>query len=637
MAEPKNPQKVLKKYWGYDEFRPLQEDIIQAALAGKDVLALLPTGGGKSICYQVPGLVMDGLCLVVSPLIALMKDQVHQLVERGISAAAVHSGMGRKEVDATLNRALAGELKFLYLSPERLHTTIFQARFPEMNTCLIAVDEAHCISQWGHDFRPAYLQIAQLREVQAGLPIMALTASATPAVQRDIAHFLALKETAHFEKSFARDNLTFAVRLVEDKATKLMQIMKHLKGSGLVYCRTRKNTEKVAELLSKHGYKADFYHAGLDGEQRANKQEAWIKNQIPVMACTNAFGMGIDKPDVRYVIHWDLPDSPEAYYQEAGRAGRDGKPAYAILLHQKKDADDLKSWKANAWPNEQEIRLVYQGLANLYGIAEGSRPEEEFAFELESFARRIELASPKVFHALKRLQEEGYLQLNEAFYQPSRFQFLVNKTELYKAQVKHAHIDGIVKILLRVYGGSLMEDPVEIKEETIARALYTSVSEVQQTLHWMHSAQLARYWARSEKPRLFYLQARHDAAKLPLDMKALAKRKEREERRLDAMITYAEDRYLCRSLYLQQYFGEKSLQPCGKCDFCRKRKKNTSNFPAPADILLWISQKPVHPKSVTEYYTGYSEETVAEAIRMLIDQELLRYDEGGRLIPGKEK
>lgn len=637
MAEASRLHEVLKKYWGYDQFRPLQEDIIQAATQGRDVLALLPTGGGKSLCYQVPGLVMDGLCLVISPLIALMKDQVQQLVERGILAAAVHSGMGAKEVDDTLNRALAGELKFLYLSPERLHTTIFQARFPAMKVCLIAVDEAHCISQWGHDFRPAYLEIAQLREIQPKLPIMALTASATPQVQKDIVDFLGLKQQRHFEKSFARDNLTFAVRTVEDKASKLLQIMKHLQGTGLLYCRTRKNTERVAELLRKHGYKADFYHAGLEGDQRGEKQEAWIQNQIPIMACTNAFGMGIDKPDVRYVIHWDLPDSPEAYYQEAGRAGRDGKHAYAILLHQKKDAEELKSWKANAWPEEKEIRKVYQGLANLYGIAQGSRPEQEFDFDLESFARRIELSSPKVFHSLKRLQEEGYLQLNDAFYQPSRFHFLVDKTELYKAQVKHAHIDGLVKILLRVYGGSIMEDPIEIKEETLARALYTSVREVQQSLRWLHSAQLGIYQERSEKPKLFYLEARHDAAKLPLDMKAVAKRKEREEKRLEAMIAYAEGHYLCRSLYLQQYFGEKTLQPCGKCDICRQRKKQGQTLPKSQEVLSWVLQQPVHPKSVAEHFNTYPEKLVAETIRMLLDQALLKYDEGGRLIPYKEK
>ena len=631
MSAPLAPQEVLQKYWGYPAFRPLQEDIIQATLAGKDVLALLPTGGGKSVCYQVPGLCQEGVCLVISPLIALMKDQVQQLQTRNLPASAVHTGLSSREIDDRLNQALMGTLKFLYLSPERLHTELFQARFQAMPINLIAIDEAHCISQWGHDFRPAYLQIARLRESRPEIPFLALTASATPEVQADIKQFLELKNPEHFEKSFARENLTFAVREVEDKETKLYQVLQHLKGSGLVYCRTRKNTMRVAEILSKKGLKADYYHAGLEAEQRSQKQEDWINDRIQIMACTNAFGMGIDKPDVRFVIHWDMPDSLEAYYQEAGRAGRDGKHSFAVLLYQQHDIDDLKAWKANNWPLEREIRMVYQGLANQYGLAFGSQPMDGLPFDLESFAKKVNLQSPKVFQALKKLQEEGYIQLNDSFAQLSRFRFTVHKQQLYEAQIKHAHIDGISKILLRVYGGELFENYIDIKEEILAQALFISVNEVKKLLLWLHEARIAKYQMRSDKPKLIYLRPRQDAAKMTLNIKALEARRQREEQRLETMEKYAQGKYLCRSLYMQHYFGEKTLEACGQCDKCKNRKaRGKASFDL-HKLLKTIRHQPVLPSDLKAKIPAHLEEDLISGIKLLLEQGVVSYDEAGRL------
>ncbi len=441
------PLEILKQYWGYGKFRPLQADIIANVIAGKDVLALLPTGGGKSLCYQVPGMCMDGLTIVVSPLIALMKDQVEQLLQRGISAVSVHSGLSYREIDIILNDAMAGKLKFLYLAPERLQTDIFQARFPQMPVNLVAIDEAHCISQWGYDFRPSYMEIAKIRELKPDVPFIALTASATLKVREDILQNLALKSPTVFVKSFARDNLTFAVRKVENKHSKLLEIISKLQGTGLVYCRSRKTTQEVAKLLQSQGMSADYYHAGLVSAMRSQKQEDWIGDKIRIMACTNAFGMGIDKAEVRFVVHWDIPDSPEAYYQEAGRAGRDGKPAFAVLLYQEKDLLELKEWKEKAWPDEKTIRQVYQSIANYYKIAVGSHQMAALDFDLEQFSRKANISAVKVFHSVKKLEDESYILLTDGFYQPSRFMFAVTNKELYELQVANGHIDSIVKIL----------------------------------------------------------------------------------------------------------------------------------------------------------------------------------------------
>jgi ATP-dependent DNA helicase RecQ len=631
MSPKAAPHDILKQYWGYDQFRPLQEDIISAAMHGRDVLALLPTGGGKSVCYQVPGLCMEGLCLVISPLIALMKDQVEQLQRRGISAAAVHSGLSYREIDLLLNDALAGKLKFLYLSPERLKTEIFLARYPQMKVSLVAIDEAHCISQWGHDFRPVYMQIAEIREYHPQVPFMALTASATPKVQADILSSLALQEPRVFKKSFARHNLTFAVREVEDKEVKLLEIIDRLDGTGLIYCRSRKGTQEVAKLLKSKGIKADYYHAGLDGISRARKQEDWIQNRTRIMACTNAFGMGIDKADVRFVIHWDIPDSPEAYYQEAGRAGRDGKPSYAVLLFQDRDADELMSWKEKAWPSEADIRRTYQSLANYYRIALGSHEMKDLPFDLDDFCAKSNQSAVVTYHAIKKLEEEGYLQLSEAYHQPSRIMFAVNKKGLYEAQVSHAELDALIKALLRICGGEAFEQYVSLKEESVARALYESPDEVIKKLQWMAKAGLVYYEPRTDRPRITYTMPRQDANAMPLNIPRMLERKKTELGRAETMIRYAKGQYLCRSLYLQQYFGEETLMPCGNCDICRKRASGLESGKWAQQIIKKLEQGPQSPKQLVGDVEEDQQIYALGSVRKLLDEGKIRYDQTGRL------
>ena len=627
------PLDILKQYWGYDQFRPLQADIIAKAIDGQDVLALLPTGGGKSLCYQVPGMCMEGVTIVISPLIALMKDQVEQLQQRNIPAATIHSGLHFREIDILLNEAMAGKLKFLYLAPERLQTEIFQARFPQMPVNLVAIDEAHCISQWGYDFRPSYMEIAKIRELKADVPFIALTASATLKVREDILKNLELKSPQIFVKSFARDNLTFAVRKVEDKQSKLLEIISKLEGTGLVYCRSRKGTQEVAKLLQSQGMSADYYHAGLDASSRSRKQEDWIGDKTRIMACTNAFGMGIDKAEVRFVVHWDMPDSPEAYYQEAGRAGRDGKPSFAVLLYQEKDILELREWKEKAWPDEKTIRQVYQSIANYYQIAVGSHQMAALDFDLEQFSRKANISAVKVFHSIKKLEDEGYILLTDGFYQPSRFMFSVNNKELYEFQVANSHIDSLVKILLRMYGGEAFSQYMNIVEEKIAKALFISLKEVAAKLDWLKEREIIYYEKRSDKARLVFTLPRHDAASMPLDIVKMKARKAAEMARVEAMISYAQDKYLCRSLRLQNYFGEESLEACGKCDLCRGRNKENKidNNKIERKLNDLLGNEPLLPSVLAANFDDLEQTAVLHIIRHWLDAGLVKYDQNGRI------
>jgi len=423
---------ILQHYWGYTHFRPPQEEIIQAVLDKRDVLAILPTGGGKSICFQVPVLMQEGICLVITPLIALMQDQVKQLKQRGIAAVSVHAGMHHREIDITLDNCVFGKIKFLYLSPERLQTDLFKERVKRMNVCLVAIDEAHCISQWGYDFRPPYLQIAELREVKPDVPFIALTATATSVVKEDIISKLNLVNPALFQKSFARENLSFVVRKTEKKEKKLLEVLRKVPGSAIIYVRSRKSTSSLAAFLNKNKISSTFYHAGLTHQDRIDRQEEWISNQSRVMVATNAFGMGIDKPDVRVVVHMDLPENLESYYQEAGRAGRDGKRSYAAIIFHEVDVLSLQNKVLQSQPEIDYLKKIYQAVANHFQVAEGSSQGESYDFDLDGFCKKFSFKSTDVYPALKKLEEFGLLDFNESFYRPSLLHFTFDKKKLYE-------------------------------------------------------------------------------------------------------------------------------------------------------------------------------------------------------------
>ncbi|MGB3616575.1 MAG: RecQ family ATP-dependent DNA helicase, partial [Catalinimonas sp.] len=493
---------ILKQYWGYDRFRPLQEEIIRSVLGGRDTLALLPTGGGKSVCFQVPALARDGLCLVVSPLIALMKDQVEQLRRRRVPAYALYSGIHPREIDVTLDNCVWGRAKFLYVSPERLQTDLLRERLKKMRVNLLAVDEAHCVSQWGYDFRPPYLEIGAFRdEFLADVPCVALTATATPAVRDDIADKLHLRDPAAFRKSFARANLSYSCFEEEDKRRRLLQILRNVPGTSVVYVRNRRRTREVAENLRQHQITADFYHAGLSVEERGRRQDAWLHNRTRVMVATNAFGMGIDKPDVRTVVHLDLPDSLEAYYQEAGRAGRDQKKAYAVALYDGQDLHELDRRAGQAYPAPEVLRRVYQALANYCKVAVGSSELASYELDLGAFQKAYQLPPVETYHALKRLEQEGLLQFNESFHQPSRLWLQVDNKSLYEFQVAHRHLDTVIKLLLRAYGGELFGQFVNVDERQIAHHLRTEVPTVQKLLAGLQAQGVAVYEPRSDRPR----------------------------------------------------------------------------------------------------------------------------------------
>ncbi|HOO10614.1 MAG TPA: ATP-dependent DNA helicase RecQ, partial [Cyclobacteriaceae bacterium] len=459
------PGHILRQYWGYDRFRPPQEDIINHVLAGKDTLALLPTGGGKSICFQVPALLMEGVCLVVTPLIALMEDQVGQLRGRGIEAIAVHSGMGRSEIDVALDNCAYGKIKFLYLSPERIQTEMFQARIQKVPVCLIAVDEAHCISHWGYDFRPSYLLISDLREWKPDVPVMALTATATKKVREDIVDKLALRNPGIYAKGYARENLSFVARKTENKEKQLLRVVQKVKGAAIVYVRSRRAAEKLSEWLTRNGVDATFYHAGLDYRQRNEHQRRWVEGEARVVVATNAFGMGIDKANVRTVVHMDIPETLEAYYQEAGRAGRDGKRSYAVVVYHPIDVKAVREKVGQSQPDAEVLKNTYQALSNYLQLAEGSAMGESFNFDLSAFCDRFGLKPITTFAALKKLEEQGFIQLNEGFHRPSKVHFLVGKKKLYEFQVANGHFDQLIKGLLRLYGGELFSSYVSVSEQ----------------------------------------------------------------------------------------------------------------------------------------------------------------------------
>ncbi|HAA12465.1 MAG TPA: RecQ family ATP-dependent DNA helicase [Cytophagales bacterium] len=629
----KTPHQVLQEVWGYPDFRPLQLDIVEATLAGKDTLALLPTGGGKSICFQVPGLVREGITLVVSPLIALMKDQVEQLKRRGVSAAAVYSGMSKREIDITLDNAIYGNLKFLYLSPERLQTELLRERVKRMKVALLAIDEAHCISQWGYDFRPPYLKIPEFRELIPEVNVIAVTASATPQVQADIQEKLAFKKgSGFFQKSFARPNLSYSVRKVDNKGPKLLEILQKIPGTSVVYVRSRRRTEEIARWLQGKGISADFYHAGMTGEERTQKQADWIEDRTRVIVATNAFGMGIDKPDVRTVVHLDLPDHLEAYYQEAGRGGRDEKKAFAVMLYNDADVQNLRRRITAAYPSPEFMRKVYQALANLYQIAVGSHVLSSFTLDVEAFAKQYNLPPGATYHALKRLEDSDILQLSESFHQPSKVHFRVDNRRLYQFEIAEAGFEPLLKALLRQYGGELFANFLPISESRIASEIKRSVSEVTRQLNALAQRDILDYDPRKEKPQLTFLTTRYDASHLPLDVKWLEERKQRDVEKMEAMIHYTEHRNRCRTQLILEYFGEVSYDRCGVCDWCVEQKR-AAQKPDTADrdqILALLAQ---YPQTPAELATNLSipREALKQSLQLLLDQGHVQYTPEGKV------
>lgn len=562
---------ILRTYWHHESFRPLQEEIIQSVLAGRDTLALMPTGGGKSICFQVPAMAKDGICIVVTPLIALMKDQVENLKSRGIEAIAIFSGLTKREVDIALDNCIYGPVKFLYLSPERLHNEMVRERIRYMNVNLFAIDEAHCISQWGYDFRPSYLEVVVLRSLHPNVPFLALTATATANVVDDIQQKLSFRERHVLKKSFFRRNLAYMAFDEENKTGRMLRVIRKLGGSGIVYVRNRRETQEVTRVLRNEGISADFYHAGLDTVDRARKQEGWKNNDIRIIVATNAFGMGIDKPDVRFVIHLDLPESLEAYYQEAGRAGRDGKKAYAVLLHHQSDRDQLRRKHQLSFPPLDFIRQVYQQLANYYQLAYGAGEGLTLDFDVADFCSRYKLDALMTISALKFLERDGWINVSEAVYLPSRIKFEVDQPDLYKFQVENATYDGLIKAILRSQGGAF-DHFIPIREPELARRLGKPAALVIEMIEYLKKSQILSYLPQTDSPQLQFLRPRMDNKRLHIDSQYIRERKDVRQQQMDAVIQYLDHRK-CRSKFLLAYFGEPKSERCGICDLCLKAVK----------------------------------------------------------------
>lgn len=629
-----SPLQILTKYWGFNSFRSSQEEIINEVLAGKDALALLPTGGGKSICYQVPAMMQEGICLVVSPLIALMKDQVAALEAKGIKALALTSGMTLSEIDISLDNCIYGNIKFLYLSPERLQNKMVQERLKKMQINLIAVDEAHCISEWGYDFRPAYLQIAKIRDF-IDAPVLALTATATPEVAENIQKQLLFSEPNTWRKSFLRPKLSYVVLEQEDKDGKLLRVLQKVKGSCIVYCNTRKETKRVYQLLQEHHISAHFYHGGLDIVDREVKQKQWQQNHVRVMVATNAFGMGIDKPNVRLVVHMHLPSSPEAYFQEAGRAGRDEKMAYAILLTNGFDISQLKKHIEEHFPALEEIRSVYQHLANHLQIAIGSAQGEGFEFHLQAFCDKYKLPPLKTYNTLKLLEREGYIKLTDAVRQPSRIHFKVKHGELYQFQISNPIYDRLIKTILRSYG-DVFENFTKIQESILAKRSGHSTQEVKYYLQKLHNMNILEYLPQNSTPKIFFSMARMDAKMLPISQETLVKRKAIEEEKAATMVAYVQNQYRCRSSFLLDYFGEENKIRCGICDVCLERNKlemSDAEFEQIATAIEnLISENPLSTDDIILKIVAFREDKMLDVIQFLHDNGQIAFTADEKLI-----
>ena len=615
---------ILLKHWGYSSFRPLQEEIIQSVMEGKNTLALLPTGGGKSITYQVPALLLKGVCLVITPLISLMKDQVDNLKKRGIKASALHSGMHTDEIDIVLNNCIYGDIRLLYVSPERLLTPKFKDALLRMTISLLAVDEAHCISQWGYDFRPPYLRIAEIREFLPGIPVLALTATATPEVILDIQKKLNFGRKNVFQSSFERKNLTYFVVKEEDKRKRILKIIRKVKGPGIIYARNRRHTKEIADFLTKQGIPATFYHAGLDSNERDKRQNSWMKEEKRVIVATNAFGMGIDKPNVRFVIHIDLPDSIEAYFQEAGRAGRDEKHSFAILLYEKADILDSRHNIALSYPEIQTIRNVYQSLCNYFHIPVGNGLDVSMEFDIGDFCNHYNLQPIIVFNSLKLLEKEGFLMLGEALLSPSKIYVKADKESLYRFQVENENLDPFIKTILRSYSG-VFTDFVTINENDIARRANITPEEVKKLLTLLEKQQILDYIPSSDRPKIFFTENRVEARHLTLSAGNYKGLMKDAQRRLESVIHYSESSHKCRSVQLLEYFNESNVRRCGKCDVCLERNKlELTDFDFDnilKEIKPLLLTKPCTLQDLVSAASFLQEDKVIKAVQWLIDNE----------------
>ena len=635
---------ILKQYWGYDSFRPLQEDIINAVLDGNDTLALLPTGGGKSVCFQVPALAKDGLCLVVSPLIALMKDQVEGLKKKGIPALAIYSGMSFLEIKKTLQNAAYGNYKFLYVSPERLETNLFLDMLPAMNINLLAVDEAHCISQWGYDFRPPYLRIAVLRELLPNVPVLALTASATKAVQDDICEKLKPPPSPEggtlehswkrFQQSFERLNLSYSVFNVPSKQNKLLEIFKNVPGTAIVYCKSRKHTKEVADLLKLNGINSDFYHAGLSNDERSTKQENWISNKTRVIVSTNAFGMGIDKPDVRVVVHYDVPDCLENYYQEAGRAGRDGKRAYAVLLYNNKEIENLREQSGIRFPDEEKIKQVYIAVMNHLQIPAGSGEGISYDFDIAVFAASFKINILTVTYAIKALEQDDIISFNEVFFKPSTIVFTTNREELTDFEKQNPALEPLLKGLLRSYEG-IFDFPATVYESKLAKFIQSDVEALKKNLKKLNDYGIISYSSQKDKPQLTLLQNRMYTDNYQINTADYIKRRQNFEERVQAIIEYVKKSMGCRSQHIAGYFTTVKINACCICDNCINEKIvhiSTEEFNhITSQIINCTKDTAISVENILVNLKSIKKEKVWQVINYLLAEGKLRSDKDGKI------
>ena len=629
---------TLKRWWGFDSFRPVQERIIRDVMAGRDTLALMPTGGGKSLTYQVPAMASDGVCIVVTPLIALMKDQVDRLRQRGISASAVHSGMSQRQIDIVLDNCVYGDVKLLYVAPERLGTETFRMRVQRMNVSLLAVDEAHCISQWGYDFRPSYLHIAAIRKYMPDVPVLALTASATDIVAEDIMHHLDFAEPHILRSSFARKNLSYSVRHVDDKNGQLLRIVRNVAGSGIVYVRTREGTEKVAEYLRNEGISATAYNGGLPHAERSLRQEEWLSGKVRIMVATNAFGMGIDKADVRFVVHYSMCDSLESYYQEAGRAGRDGERSYALLLVAADDDERIRRKFDAEFPPLARVREVYERVCDYCQIGIGEGREASFLFNIHDFCSRNRIFRGTVESALKLLSANGYMTLVDAMDNPARIMFCVSRDDLYKLRVTRQEVDHILRVILRLYDG-VFSDFRPIDEAQIAAVSGYTIDRVRELMKQLWQMRVIRYIPANHSPILFFDEERLPTADVIISPETYSRRRELAEERFSNMTAYAENDTRCRSRMLQEYFGDREDGDCGVCDIClarRRAAKAAAENTRPESVGLeeriaeLLAEEPRDIRElVAEFRTG--DDAVVAAVRKLLDEGKISTLDDGKL------